>query len=101
MLIDYIIQLNFYTYIDSIKDYINFISINKNIYENYNYDIVYKCYLERKFSKLFTETASLIIISYKDCCIRIKYFENMLKESGYQLWDENIYYLFWKCKYYK
>ena len=54
MLIDYVIQLNFYNYLYSLKDYINLISINKLSYKNYNYDTIYKYYLERKFSKLFT-----------------------------------------------
>ncbi len=66
-----------------------------------DYVIIYKYYLERKFSKLFTETASLIIISYRDCYIRINIFENIMKGNGFELWDENIYYLFWKGKYYK
>jgi len=101
MLIDYVIQLNFYNYLHSLKDYINLISINKLSYKNYNYDTIYKYYLERKFSKLFTETASLIVISYRDCFIRINIFENIMKDNGYELWDENIYYLFWKGKYYK
>ena len=73
-------------------DYINLISINKLSYKNYNYDTIYKYYLERKFSKLFTETASLIVISYRDCFIRINIFENIMKDNGY---------LFWKGKYYK
>ncbi len=25
----------------------------------------------------------------------------IMKDNGYELWDENIYYLFWKGKYYK
>ena len=41
----------------------------------------YKYYLERKFSKLFTETASLIVISYRDCFIRINIFENIMKDN--------------------
>lgn len=82
-------------------NYINLISINKLSYKNYNYHTIYKYYLERKFSKLFTETASLIVISYRDCLIRINIFENIMKDNGYELWDENIYYLFWKGKYYK
>jgi len=24
-----------------------------------------------------------------------------MKDNGYELWDKNIYYLFWKGKYYK
>lgn len=101
MLIDYVIQLNFYNYLYNLKDYINLILINKLSYKNYNYDIIYKYYLERKFSKFFTESASLIVISYRDCFIRINIFENIMKDNGYELWDENIYYLFWKGKYYK
>ena len=73
-------------------DYINLISINKLSYKNYNYDTIYKYYLERKISKLFTETTSLIVISYRDCFIRINIFENIMKDNGY---------LFWKGKYYK
>ena len=84
-----------------------FIIVSKIKINNYKYYVnwlcytIYKYYLERKFSKLFTETASLIIISYRDCFIRINIFENIMKDNGYELWDENIYYLFWKGKYYK
>ena len=62
MLVDYVIQLNFYNYLHSLKDYINLISINKVSYKNYNDDTIYKYYLERKFSKLFIENYSLFII---------------------------------------
>ena len=43
MLIDYVIQLNFYN-----KNYINLISINKLSYKNYNYDTIYKYYLQKQ-----------------------------------------------------
>ena len=49
MLKNYVIQLNFYKYLYSLKDYINLISINKLSYKNYNYDTIYKYYLEKNF----------------------------------------------------
>lgn len=49
MLIDYVIQLNFYNYLYSLKDYNNLISINKLSYKNYlekNFKIIYRnCFI--------------------------------------------------------
>ena len=100
-MLEIIIDLNFYEYLINIEDYLTLIQVSRFLYLYYNNDYIYRYFLEKKFSTLFTDTASLIIISYKDCFIRIKIFETILKKNGYELWDENIYYLFWKNKYYK
>lgn len=100
-MLELIIDLNYYEYLKDLYEYLNLIKTSKFLYLNYNKDYIYKFFLEKKFSSLFTKTANQIIISYKDCYIRIIIFENILKKNGYELWDENIYYLFWKNKYYK
>tara|TARA_B110001450_G_scaffold221352_1_gene217341 strand:- start:19371 stop:19673 length:303 start_codon:yes stop_codon:yes gene_type:complete len=95
---DVLIQLNFYTYL-KLNDYINLLLTNKIYYNNYNNDSIYKYYLKRKFSENFIEKAKPIIISYYDCFHRISIFENIVIKEGFELWEEDIYYLFWKVKY--
>lgn len=97
---DYVIQLNFYNYIDCI-DYINILLTNKSYYTNTSYknDNIFKHYLVTKFSSKFTNVSKSIIISYYDCYIRIYIFEKRLRKYGYELWDESVYYVFWKSKY--
>lgn len=96
---DYIIQLNFYNYLDY-KDYRNLLQTNKKYYynSNYNNDLIYKYYLLNKFSDKFIEMAKSIIISYYDCLVRIETFENTLKNLGYELWKEDVYFMYWKAK---
>lgn len=97
---DYILQLNFYNYLNYF-DYTNLLSCCKNYYYNncYNCDDIYKIFLIKKFSYNFVDIVRPIIISYYDCFLRIVIFENRFKKMGYELWKEDIYYLFWKCKY--
>ena len=97
---DYVIQLNYYNYINYI-DYNRLLQTNKNYYNNttYNNDNVYKFYLSNKFSEKFVNKARSIIISYYDCFIRIIRFENKLINMGLDIWNEDIYYLFWELKY--
>ena len=45
------------------------------------------------FNKIIFNKYKLIIISYRYCFINIYIFENIMKDNGYELWDENIYYL--------
>jgi hypothetical protein len=94
---DIIIQLNFYEYLDYF-DYTNLLITSKNFYYNKNFknDNIYKKYLENKFSKQFVIKAKPIIISYYDCFLRIINFEKILLSYDYELWDEQIYYAFWK-----
>ena len=94
---DVLIQLNFYTYLQY-YDYINLLLTNKNFFYTFNWDSIYKYYLEQKFSKNFCMQAKPIINSYYDCFKRIIVFEKWIKKLGYQLWEEDIYYIFWKTK---
>ena len=57
---------------------------------------IYKYYLENKFSKDFINISKLFIISYYDCFIQIINFEKKMNES--ELWQEKLYYSFWKYK---
>ena len=97
---DYILQLNFYNYLNYF-DYTNLLCCSKNYYYNkyYNCDNIYREYLIKKFSNNFVEIVKPIIICYYDCFLRIIIFENTISKMGYELWNEDIYYLFWKCKY--
>ena len=65
---DYIIQLNYYNLLHY-NDYINLLQTTKKFYYNidYNNDLIYKYYLEKKFSIDFTIKALPIIYSYYDC----------------------------------
>ena len=96
---DYVIQLNYYNYLDY-RDYIHLLSTNKEYYYSprYNNDLIYKFYLVNKFSEKFVYVVNPIIISYYDCLVRIINFENWVKQIGYDVWDEDIYYIFWKAK---
>lgn len=97
---DYIIELNFYNYLNYF-DYTNLLCVCKKYYNNIllNHDNIYKEYLVKKFSVNFVEIVYPIIISYYDCFKRIVNFENTIQKMGYELWEEDIYYLFWKVKY--
>lgn len=59
--------------------------------KSYKNDNIFKHYLVTKFSNKFINISKYIIISYHD-------FEKRLKKYGYELWDESIYYVFWKSK---
>jgi hypothetical protein len=66
--------------------------------KSYKNDNIFKHYLVTKFSNKFINISKYIIISYYDCYVRIHDFEKCLKKYGYELWDESIYYVFWKSK---
>ena len=95
---DYIIQLNYYNYLHY-NDYINLLQTTKKFYYNidYNNDLIYKYYLEIKFSVDFTINALPIIYSYYDCLLRIVMFENTLQKLGYRIWEEDSYFAYWKA----
>ena len=95
---DNIIVLNFYNYCN----YINYTNLlltckyyyyDKNIINN---DNIYKYYLIKKFSINFANISRSFIISYYDCFLRIVNFEKIINNLGYETWEEDIYYLFWK-----
>tara|TARA_X000000368_G_scaffold234517_1_gene185263 strand:+ start:154 stop:450 length:297 start_codon:yes stop_codon:yes gene_type:complete len=94
---DYIIQLNYYNYLDY-NDYIRLLITTKKYYNNidYNNDLIYKYYLIHKFSNKFVNEALAIIDSYYKCLSSIIIFEKKLRKYGYPLWSENIYYAYWK-----
>ena len=94
-----LIQLNFYNYL-CYKDYINLLTTTKNFYynEDYNDDNIYKYYIINKFSNKFAEDALPIIYSYYQFLLRIVLFEKTLAKLGYPLWDEDLYYAYWKSK---
>ena len=94
---DYIIQLNYYNYLNY-NDYIKLLLTTKKYYFNmdYNNDLIYKYYLSKKFSDRFIKIALPIIYSYYDCFLRIVEFEKTLLKYGYPLWDENVYFAYWK-----
>lgn len=99
---DYIFNLNFYNYLHY-NDYINLLKVT-NYYYTYYYKLLNKeCFYQQllsvRFSNKFTTIVKPIIISYQDCFYRVKRFEYILKEMGYNLWEEDIYYLFWNIKY--
>lgn len=95
---DIIIQFNFYEYLD-INSYINLLCSSKYNYYYYNYDIIYKYYLEEIFSKNFVENLKFVMINYRDSYKRICIFNNLCRCYNYPKWDESIYYSFWKFKY--
>lgn len=95
---DIIIQLNLYKFLD-IKSYINVLSTSKYYYINYNYDIIYKYYLEQIFSENFIYNIKLIMISYRDSIKRIYMFNTLCICYNFPKWDENTYYQFWKYRY--
>ena len=94
---DIIIQFNFNEYLNY-YDYTKLLLTCREFYYNkyYNSDIIYKKYLENKFSKEFVIKAKPIIISYYDCFLRIINFEKYIISLNGELWDEKIYYAFWK-----
>ena len=97
---DYLIQLNFYNYLDYFN-YTRLLLTCKNFYKNNinHHDNIYKHYLKKKISNNFIKFVKPIIISYYDCFLRIVNFEKTISKMGYKLWEEDVYYLFWKCKY--
>lgn len=96
---DSIIQLNYYNYLHY-NDYINLLKTSKKYYYNidYNHDNIYKYYVIRKFSYKFAEDALPIIYSYYNFLLKIVMFENSLLKMGYPLWEEDLYYAYWKAK---
>ena len=101
-MLDIIIQFNFYNYLHY-NDYFNLLNTCKYYY-NYYYkledeEIFFNYILTSRFSNKFTIIVKPIIISYKDCFNRICKFEKILKNLGHELWEEDIYYLFWNIKY--
>ena len=90
---DYIIQLNYYNYLNY-NDYIKLLLTTKKYYFNmdYNNDLIYKYYLSKKFSDRFIKIALPIIYSYYDCFLRIIEFEKTLLKYGYPLW---VVYVIW------
>ena len=99
---DYIISLNFYNYLHY-NDYINLLKASKLYYTYYykllNKECFYKQLLIVRFSEMFTKTVKPIIISYQDCFYRVQRFESILKKLGHELWEEDVYYLFWNIKF--
>ena len=92
----FIINLNFYQYLND-SDYINLLCTNK-LYNTLLNDITYKYILYHKFSKNFINKAKTIIISWKDCYLRIKYFEELIVKYSYDLWIEDEYFAYWNYK---
>ena len=97
-MINIITQIDFYNYVNDV-DYINLLSINKEYYKLLLDDNIYKLILYSKFSKKFIDNAKEIIISWKDCYLRIKKFEDLIVNYSYDLWCEEEYFAFWKFKY--
>ena len=95
---DIIIQLNLYEYLD-IQSYINLLRTSNYNYINYNYDVIYKYYLEQIFSENFIFNIKLIMINYRDSIKRIYNFNNLCNCYNFPKWDENTYYQFWKHRY--
>lgn len=99
---DYIINLNFYEYLHY-SDYINLTKISKYyftyFYKLINKECFYKQLLIARFSYKFIKTVTPIIISYQDCFYRVQRFETILKNLGHELWEEDVYYIFWNIKY--
>jgi len=95
---DIITQINFYNYVND-KDYINLLSTNKVYHKLLLDDNTYKLILCIKFSIKFVDKAKQIIISWKDCYLRIKNFENFILKHSYNLWHEEDYFAYWKLKY--
>lgn len=106
-IIDYILELNYYTYLKCIG-YINLLLTCKKFYYNklYNNDMIYKWYLHEKYSKKFIILAKKIIlyqylfipkiINYRELYIKFFIFEKNLSIIGIVNWDENSYYNHWK-----
>jgi|TARA_B110000967_G_C18869653_1_gene554675 hypothetical protein len=96
---DSIIQLNYYNYLPY-NDYINLLLTNRKYYysNDYNHDYIYRYYVIKKFTNKFAEDALSIIYSYYDFLLRIVIFENCLLKVGYPLWEEDLYYAYWKAK---
>lgn len=94
---DLFIYLNFYEYINDI-DYINLLRTSKQYY-NLLDDNMYRAILYNKFSEKFINKAKSIIISWKDCYLRVKDFEVSVTKYSYDLWKEDEYIAFWKIKY--
>ena len=97
-MMDIIIQLDLYNYLD-INSYLHLLLTTNYNYHNYNYDIIYKYYLEKLFSKNFIQNLKHIMISYHDSIKRIYSFNILCDCYNYPKWDENTYYKFWKYKY--
>ena len=97
-MIDIITQINFYDYLND-EDYINLLLTNKEYRSLLLDDNTYKLILYSKFSQKFVDNAKQIIISWKDCYLRIKNFENLILHYSSDLWSEEEYFLFWKLKY--
>ena len=93
---DIIFTLNFYNYLND--NYINLLCINKHYYKLLD-DNIYKLILSKKFSNNFIDKVKLIIITWKDCYIRIKKFEYLTLKYSYNIWSEEDYFCYWKCKY--
>ena len=96
---DNIIQFNYYNYLPY-YDYINLLMTSKKFYysNDYNHDYIYRYYVIKKFSNKFADKALPIIYSYYDFLLRIVNFENSLLKVGYPLWEEDLYYAYWKSK---
>lgn len=92
-----ITQVDFYNYVND-KDYINLLSTNNEYHKILLDDNTYKLILYSKFSKEFVDKAKHIIISWKDCYIRIKRFENLTIKYSCDLWLEEEYFAYWKLK---
>lgn len=94
---DLFIYLNFYEFINDI-DYINLLCTSKEYYKLLD-ENMYKAILYNKFSEKFINKAKTIILSWKDCYLRIKDFEFSVRKYSYDLWKEDEYIAFWKIKY--
>jgi len=94
---DIIINFNFYKYCD-FTSYSNLLLTCKYYYYDniINNDIIYKYYLQNKFSNKFINISNSFIISYYDCFTKIMNFEKLAISIDSELWEEDIYYLFWK-----
>ena len=97
-MIDIITQIDFYNYVND-EDYIKLLSTNKEYYNLLSDDNIFKLILCSKFSKKFVNEAKQIIITWRDCYIRIKRFEYLIIKYSSNLWSEEQYILFWKFKY--
>ena len=99
---DYIFNLNYYNYLHY-NDYLNLIKTSKYYYTYYykllNKENFYKQLLIARFSEKFTKIVKPIIVSYQDCFYRVYKFEYILKNIGHELWEEDVYYLFWNIKF--
>ena len=106
-IIDYILDLNYYTYLNCIT-YVKLLLTCKKFYYNnlYNNDIIYKWYLHKKYSKNFIILAKKIILyqyifmpkilNYRELYIKFFIFEQKLASIGIVNWDEKSYYNHWK-----